>query len=75
MSDDRVLLNGRYRLIGRIGAGGMSVVYKAQDLALGRLVAVKVLHETLTGDVTFLERFRKEARAAASLSLFPLIPL
>lgn len=68
MSDDRVLLNGRYRLIGRIGAGGMSVVYKAQDLALGRLVAVKVLHESLTGDVTFLERFRKEARAAASLS-------
>lgn len=68
MSDDRVLLNGRYRLIGRIGAGGMSVVYKAQDLALGRLVAVKVLHESLTGDLTFLERFRKEARAAASLS-------
>ncbi len=46
----------------------MSVVYKAQDLALGRLVAVKILHESLTGDPTFLERFRQEAQAAASLS-------
>ena len=68
MADENLILNSRYRLIERIGAGGMSVVYKAQDLALGRLVAIKVLHESLTGDSAFLERFRKEARAAASLS-------
>jgi serine/threonine protein kinase len=68
MADENRILNSRYRLMERIGAGGMSVVYKAQDLALGRLVAIKVLHESLTGDSAFLERFRKEARAAASLS-------
>ena len=68
MADEHALLNNRYRLINRIGAGGMSVVYKAQDLALGRLVAVKILHESLTGDESFLERFQKEAQAAASLS-------
>ncbi len=68
MAEENILLNNRYRLIERIGAGGMSVVYKAQDIALGRLVAVKILHDGLTGDPAFLERFRKEARAAASLS-------
>jgi serine/threonine protein kinase len=68
MADENRILNSRYRLLERIGAGGMSVVYKAQDLALGRLVAIKVLHESLTGDSAFLERFRREARAAASLS-------
>ena len=68
MTNEHTLLNGRYRLINRIGAGGMSVVYKAQDLALGRLVAVKILHESLTGDPAFLDRFRQEAQAAASLS-------
>lgn len=68
MGEESRILNSRYRLIDRIGAGGMSVVYQAQDLALGRLVAIKVLHDSLTGDASFLERFRKEARAAASLS-------
>ena len=68
MTNEHTTLNGRYRLLKRIGAGGMSVVYKAQDLALGRLVAVKVLHDSLTGDATFLKRFHREARAAASLS-------
>ncbi len=68
MASERVTLNGRYRLIGRIGAGGMSVVYKAQDVALGRLVAIKILHESLTGDPKFVENFRREAQAAASLS-------
>jgi serine/threonine protein kinase len=62
------LLNKRYRLLNPIGAGGMAVVYKAQDLALGRLVAVKVLREPLTSDADFLARFQQEARAAANLA-------
>jgi eukaryotic-like serine/threonine-protein kinase len=68
MPSENIILNGRYRLISRVGAGGMSVVYKAQDLALGRLVAIKILHPSLTGDPQFLERFQREAQAAASLS-------
>jgi serine/threonine-protein kinase len=62
------ILNDRYQLIAPAGSGGMSVVYKAQDLALGRLVAVKVLHESLTSDDEFLRRFQKEAHAVANLS-------
>jgi serine/threonine-protein kinase len=62
------LLNKRYRLLSPLGAGGMAVVYKAQDLALGRPVAVKILREPLTGDPDFLARFQQEARAAANLA-------
>ncbi|MGQ0603813.1 MAG: protein kinase domain-containing protein [Anaerolineales bacterium] len=62
------LLNKRYKLLQPIGQGGMSVVYKAQDLSLGRLVAVKVLRETLTADTEFLARFQQEARNAANLA-------
>lgn len=62
-------LNNRYRLLAaQIGSGGMAHVYKAEDLALGRIVAVKVLRESLTADPEFLARFQREARAAASLS-------
>ena len=68
MADNEVILNQRYRLIERAGSGGMATVYKAQDLMLRRLVAVKVLHETLTGDQDFLRRFQREAHAAANLS-------
>lgn len=68
MGDDQIVLNGRYRIIDRIGSGGMSVVYRAQDLSLGRNVAVKVLHENLTDDEGFLRRFQREAHAAANLS-------
>lgn len=68
MADEQVVLNGRYRIIDRIGSGGMSVVYRAQDLSLGRTVAVKVLHENLTDDEGFLRRFQREAHAAANLS-------
>jgi serine/threonine-protein kinase len=62
------LLNKRYKLLAPIGSGGMAVVHKAQDLSLGRLVAVKILRENLTGDPEFLARFQQEARAAANLT-------
>ena len=65
---DIILLNGRYKLLERIGSGGMSLVYKAQDMSLGRVVAVKMLHESLTGDDSFLRRFHQEAHAAANLT-------
>lgn len=62
------ILNNRYQLIEEINAGGMAVLYKAQDLELGRLVAVKVLRPSLANNPAFLTRFRQEARAAANLS-------
>jgi serine/threonine-protein kinase len=62
------LLGNRYRLGERIAAGGMGAVYRAVDETLGRQVAVKVLRRELAHDPTFLERFRREARAAAGLS-------
>ncbi|MFO7682949.1 MAG: protein kinase [Chloroflexota bacterium] len=61
-------LNGRYRLLERIGSGGMAAVFRAQDLKLGRFVAIKMLHESLTSDEGFLRRFQKEAHAAANLT-------
>ena len=68
MAEDPVVLNSRYRLIDRIGSGGMSVVYRAQDLSLGRIVAIKILNENMTDDEGFLRRFQREAHAAANLS-------
>nr|MDQ3958632.1 protein kinase [Actinomycetota bacterium] len=62
------LLGGRYRLGERIAAGGMGTVYTATDERLGRQVAVKVLRDELADDDRFVERFRREARAAASLT-------
>ena len=62
------LLGDRYRLGERIAAGGMGAVYRAVDETLGRQVAVKALRRELADDPTFLERFRREARAAAGLS-------
>jgi serine/threonine protein kinase len=62
------LLGNRYRLGERLAAGGMGSVYRAVDETLGRQVAVKALRRELADDPTFLERFRREARAAAVLS-------
>ncbi|MGW0435405.1 protein kinase domain-containing protein [Micromonospora sp. NPDC003197] len=60
-------LGGRYRLVDRLGVGGMSVVWRAHDEVLGREVAVKMLVPRLAGDRTFRHRLRMEAKAAARL--------
>jgi eukaryotic-like serine/threonine-protein kinase len=62
------LLSGRYRLDAKIGAGGMSTVYRAFDTVLERQVAIKLLHREIAADEDQLERFRREARAVAQLN-------
>jgi serine/threonine-protein kinase len=62
------VLSGRYRLESKLGSGGMSTVYLAQDEVLDRPVALKLLHQEISDDAAQLERFRREARAAARLS-------
>ncbi|WP_420824109.1 Stk1 family PASTA domain-containing Ser/Thr kinase [Thermoflavimicrobium daqui] len=61
-------LGDRYEVISRIGGGGMAVVYKARDLLLNRMVAIKILSESLSNDSEFIRRFSREAQAAGSLS-------
>lgn len=58
---------GKYRLARLLGRGGMARVYKAENLAIGRIVAVKILHSELTDDGVTLARFQQEARAAAQI--------
>ena len=59
---------GRYQLKRLIGQGGMADVYEAEDLILGRTVAVKIMRSSLTGDPVYVTRFHREASAAAALS-------
>ncbi|MBV9131954.1 MAG: serine/threonine protein kinase, partial [Chloroflexi bacterium] len=75
MTQTERVLGGRYRLISEIARGGMAVVWRAEDTLLDRQVAVKVLHPQFAGDPEFLERFRREARAAARLSHPNIVPI
>ncbi|MGH9465603.1 MAG: serine/threonine-protein kinase, partial [Thermoanaerobaculia bacterium] len=59
---------GHYRVVDRLGAGGMGEVYRAEDLTLGRTIALKVLPAEVAADPDRLERFQREARAVAALS-------
>ena len=68
MIEPETIIDGRYRVISRLGSGGMADVYLAQDQLLGRDVAVKVLHHHFAEDQEFVERFRREASSAAALS-------
>ena len=61
------IVDQRYSIVSRIGAGGMAEVYSAQDLQLGRKVALKLLHRRFSEDPDFVERFRREASSAAGL--------
>lgn len=61
------MIDGRYRVIDRIGSGGMADVFSAEDTHLGRTVALKILHSRFAEDREFVERFRREASSAAGL--------
>jgi eukaryotic-like serine/threonine-protein kinase len=64
---DTTLVDRRYRIVQRLGSGGMADVYLAEDTHLGREVALKVLHRRFAQDQEFVERFRREASSAAGL--------
>ena len=69
------LIDQRYDVIDTLGSGGMADVYLARDGVLGRDVALKVLNRRFSGDWEFVERFRREARSAATLSHPHVVPI
>src|ERR687896_1978088 len=62
------VFDGRYRVLRKLGSGGMANVYLAEDEELGRRIAIKILNERHASDEQFVERFRREAKNAAGLS-------
>lgn len=66
LAEERFIAD-RYEIISRVGAGGMSDVYKAKDLTLGRFVAIKILKSEFSEDLNFVTKFRTEAQSAAGL--------
>lgn len=73
--NDPRLYSNRYRVTHLIARGGMALVYRAQDELLNRAVALKILYPELSDDPTFVERFRREAQAAANLSHPNIVPV
>jgi eukaryotic-like serine/threonine-protein kinase len=63
-----MLFDGRYRIVRKLGSGGMADVYLAEDEELGRRIAIKILNDRHANDDSFVERFRREAKNAAGLS-------
>jgi eukaryotic-like serine/threonine-protein kinase len=74
VSDPRIY-SSRYQVTHLIARGGMAMVYRAQDLLLNRAVALKILYPELSADPAFVERFRREAQAAANLSHPNIVPV
>ncbi len=74
VSDPRIY-SSRYQVTHLIARGGMAMVYRAQDLLLNRAVALKILYPELSADAAFVERFRREAQAAANLSHPNIVPV
>ncbi|HZL48009.1 MAG TPA: protein kinase, partial [Solirubrobacteraceae bacterium] len=68
MIEPETIIDGRYKVLSRLGSGGMADVYLAEDQLLGRQLAVKLLHLHFAEDQEFVERFRREASSAAGLS-------
>jgi serine/threonine-protein kinase len=67
LPETSTIIDGRYRVLRRVGSGGMADVVCAEDLQLGRNVAIKLLHRRFAEDAEFVERFRREASSAAGL--------
>ena len=74
VNDERIYSN-RYQVTHLIARGGMAMVYRAHDRLLNRFVALKILYPELSVDHAFVERFRREAQAAANLSHPNIVPV